>query len=118
MQELKQADNTMMSEAMGATVLPIIKYILLPNTTGNGYRKITRTADIIKVVSVLDNVDFKALTELMSMLTDPYELTFILKDIVCPKCKHKSSITIDDMGRLLFIIAQSLSNVNVVLTRQ
>jgi hypothetical protein len=118
MQELKQADNTMMSDAMGATVLPIIKYVLLPNTNGNGYRKITRAADIIKVVSVLDNVDFKALTELMTMLTDPYELTFILKDIVCPRCKQKSSITIDDMGRLLFIIAQSLSNVNVVLTRQ
>jgi hypothetical protein len=118
MQSLKESDQTMMSEAMAATVLPIIKYILLPNSTGNGYRKVTNVEDIMKVIQVLDNVDFKTLTELMSIMTDPYELTFVLIDILCPKCKQKSSITIEDMGRLLFIIAQSLSSVNVVLKRQ
>ena len=36
----------------------------------------------------------------------------------CPKCGHKSSINIDNLTTLLFIVARSLSNVEVVLKTQ
>lgn len=118
LEELRDNNTTVMSDAMKITALTAVKYFMIPNTDGTGYYRISKTEDILRVMDTLDEIDFQAINEIVSLVIFPYELTFELKDVVCPKCHTKSSIKIDDVSELLFIIAQSLSNVNVVLKRQ
>lgn len=117
-EDVRNSEDASMSTAVEATALTVVKYILLPSSDGEGYRKVSDPDAISKVIHTLNELDFQTLGELLSIMTEPYQLKFVLKDIVCPKCKTKSSITIDDIGRMIFITSQSLSNATVKLKRQ
>jgi len=115
LENIRNQENPSIVDAATTSTLTVVKYILVP--TGDSYRKVTGSNDITRIISVLNEIDFRALSELVSIMTEPYTMNYVMRDIVCPKCKTKSSITIEDMSRLLFIVVQSLSNVNVSLRR-
>ena len=116
MHSLEDEEHPMVSQALTHSTLTVLKSFLVPNDHG-GYTRIKGTKNIIKVINTLDEVDFQTISELMRIMLAPYQFRFALRNIVCPQCKNKSSIPIEDMTRLLFIVAQSLSSVNVVLKR-
>jgi hypothetical protein len=108
--------NPMISQALSHSTLTVIKSFLIPKENG-GHSRIKGAKNIIKIVNTLDEIDFQTISELMRIMIEPYQFRFALKDICCPQCKTKSSINIESMTRLLFIVAQSLSSVQVVLKR-
>jgi hypothetical protein len=114
---VKESETAFISSLFEISCLTVIKYILLPDITSDKYRKIANGSDIMKVIHTLDELDCKAISELMDLMTDPYKFKFTLKDLSCPKCHTKSEINIDDMSTLLFLIAQSLNSSEVKLIR-
>jgi hypothetical protein len=114
---IRESQSTMLSNVFEASGLTVIKYLLLPDINSNGYRKVSNGINIMKVIHTLDELDCKTIGELLSLMVDPYKFKFSLKDLVCPKCHTKSTIDIDDVSRLLFLIAQSLNNSEVKLIK-
>jgi hypothetical protein len=115
---ISEKQDTMVSNVFEASGLGVIKYILLPDIIDSSkFRKVSDGIDIMKVVHTLDELDCKTIGEIISLMMDPYSFKFSLKNLVCPKCHTRSSIDIDDISRLLFLIAQSLSNSEVKLIR-
>lgn len=109
-------NNFMASEVLTHSTLTVLKSFLVPKGN-NEYSRIKGAKNIIKMINSLDEIDFQTISELMRIMIEPYQFRFALRDICCPKCKTKSSINIESMTRLLFIVAQSLSSVQVVLKR-
>jgi len=115
-QTLQSQDNPMLSQALSYSTLTIIKSFLIPKSDG-GYARIQGAKNLIRVINTLDEIDWQTLSELVRIMLEPYQFKFTLRNIVCPQCKTKSNIEIEDMSRLLFILARSLSSVQVALKR-
>lgn len=115
--EDQEGDPELLSRALTYTILPILKSFLIPDESGNGYRRIRGVRNMIKVIKSLDEIDWQTLTELAKIMIEPYQFEYAVKDLVCPQCKSRSTIQIQDMTRLLFIVARSLSSVQVVLKK-
>lgn len=113
----EQNDPTLVSRGLNYTTLTSIKGVLLPKPDGEGWYRIEGSENIVKVLTDLDEVDWQTVSEVVRLMMEPYQFNFALRDIVCPQCGNRSSIPIDDMERLLFIVARSLSNVQVELKR-
>lgn len=112
----QENDPTLASKAMMYTALTCIKAFLVPNGDGK-YKRISGINNLIKVMNTLDEIDWQIISELVRIMIEPYQFKYALRDIVCPQCKNKSVIPIDNMTRLLFIVARSLSSVQVKLKR-
>lgn len=106
-------DPTISSRGLNYVLLTMIKEILIPINGGATYKRISSITGMAKVIRKLNEVDWLTLKELASKVINPYQFKFALRDVVCPHCKSKSIIPIENMLRLLFIIAQSLSSVSV-----
>lgn len=109
-------DPTVVSRGMTYMTLSVVKAILIPNGKG-GYKRIKGAKSIAKVVKQLDEFDWQTIMEISRMAMEPYQFKYSLKDIVCPKCKNRSTIRVEDMSRMLFIVARSLSSVQVTLKK-
>lgn len=116
MHAITESEDAMLSQALTHSMLTVIKAFLIPKQDG-GTARVKGASTIIKLVNTLDEIDFQTLSELMRIMIEPYQFSFALRDICCPQCKTKSSINIESMTRLLFIVAQSLSSVQVILKR-
>lgn len=114
--EEEYADPTIASKSLNYTTLTAIKAFLIPKPEG-GFIRIKGTDNLLKVINTLDEIDWQTLGELVKIMIQPYEFKFSMRNIVCPQCKNRSDIPITNMARLLFIVARSLSSVNVVLKR-
>lgn len=112
-EEDMKSDPGMASTTLNANMLPAIKAILIPMGDGK-FSKVSKPDDILKILKTLDEVDWQSLATVAGMIIDPYEITFAL-DVQCPKCHSKALIPIQDLSRLLFIIARSLTSVQVEL---
>lgn len=109
-------DVSIASKALNYSTLTVIKSFLIPKE-GNRFSRIHGIKGLMKVIEQLDEIDWQTLSELVRIMIEPYQFRYALTDIVCPKCKNKSVITIEDMSRMLFIVARSLSSVNVELKK-
>ena len=105
-------DPTLASRGLNYTTLTVLKEFLVPNDNGK-YYSIKGTANMFKILNNLDEVDWLTIGELVPMMTEPYQFSYSLRDLTCPKCKSKSNIPIESMTQLLFIVARSLSSVQV-----
>lgn len=114
--EEEYTDPTIASKSLNYTTLTVIKAFLIPKQ-GGGFIRIKGTDNLLKVINTLDEIDWQTLGELVKIMIQPYEFKFSMRNIVCPQCKNRSDIPITNMSRLLFIVARSLSSVNVVLKR-
>lgn len=111
-EDVDENDPEALSRALSYSNLTVIKGFLVPQDNGK-VGKISNYDDFPKVINILDEVDWQCIVRLVDLMTSPYRFRFALTDIICPKCKNRSRIDIDDMADLLFIIAQSLSSVSV-----
>lgn len=109
-------DPTLASRSLIYTALTVIKAVLIPQPDGT-YKKISGIKNLVKVIETLDEIDWQTISEIVRIMVEPYQFRFALRDIVCPQCKNKSIIPIENMTRLLFIVARSLSSVQVTLKR-
>lgn len=109
-------DPELASKSLNYTILTAVKSFLIPKGDGK-YIRISGADNILKVIKTLDEIDWQTLGQLVSLMMAPYEFTYSMRNLICPKCKNKSSIQIDSIARLLFIVARSLSSVNVTLKR-
>lgn len=109
-------DTELNSKTYMYSMLTCIKGLLIPD--GNdGYLRVSNAQDMIKVINTLDEVDWQVLMEVASLMIDPYQMEYAIKGIVCPKCHDRSDIPIPDLSNLLFILARSLSSVQVTLKK-
>ena len=115
--EADKSNPEAISKALIYELMVAVKAILIPNGRG-GYTRIKGFDNVVKVLSRLDEIDYETLSQIKNMMITPYQFKFSIRGIVCPKCKNRSSIPINDMTTLLFIVARSLSNVNITLKRQ
>lgn len=109
-------DPTIASKGINYTTLSVIKSFIIEYPDGT-IGKISGPDNILKVLTSLDEVDWLVIAEIVRMVLEPYQFRWALRDIVCPKCKNRSNIAINDMSRLLFIVARSLESVQVTLSR-
>lgn len=114
---LRESENPNELRAYIYAMLYVIKAFLFPKPDKSGYIRIKGKNNLIRTLDSLDEIDWQTVAELVKIMIEPYQFTFSLRDIVCPQCKTKSSITIDRIDRLLFIIARSLNSTNVRLKR-
>lgn len=96
-------------------MLTIIKAFLIPKEDGSGYVRINTKEGLHKVIASLDEIDYKTIVELAQLMMNPYTFQFSMKNLVCPKCQHRSTLPIRDISELLFIIARTLESVQVRL---
>lgn len=110
--------TTVASRSLNYATMTIIKAFLIPDPNHEGcYIRIKGVNNLMKVIDQLDEIDWQTLTELVRIMIEPYQFRYALRDIVCPKCKNRSMIPIENMDRLLFIVARSLSSVTVELKK-
>jgi uncharacterized protein PF11_0207 len=114
-ESLNQNDTSLVSKTLYYSSLVVIRSILIPKD--GKYMRVSSIDGIVKILSTLDEVDWQIISEIVNMSTSPYQFNFRIKNLVCPKCKSKSSADIESMADLLFIIAQSLSSVQVTLKK-
>lgn len=115
LEETDGTDPTIVSKGMAYATLVVIKSVLLPSN--NKYLKVSTPQGIVKVLNQLNEVDWQTISEITKLSIEPYQFKYSLRDIVCPSCKNKSSIEIEDMSKMLFILALSLSSVQVTLKK-
>lgn len=113
---IEAEDPSSISKGYNILMLKSIKAFLVPQPDGK-YARITGAENILKVIESLDEIDWQTLFEISKMMTEPYEFKYSFQNLVCPNCHNRSSIDIENMTQLLFIVAQSLSSVQVVLKR-
>lgn len=116
LEDAEENDPTLASRGLTYTTLTAIKGFIIEQEDGRK-TKITGTKNLIRAISMLDEIDWQTIAELVRIMIEPYQFRFALRDIVCPKCKNRSNIPIESMTRMLFIVARSLSSVNVTLKR-
>ena len=113
---IESEDPSSISKGYNVMMLRSIKAFLIPQENGR-YGRISGADNILKVVESLNEVDWQTVFEVAKMMTEPYDFRYSFRNFVCPSCHNKSSIDIENMTQLLFIVAQSLSSVQVVLKR-
>jgi len=113
---IEAEDPSSISKGFNILMLKSIKAIIVPTTDGK-YMRIKGGENLLKVFDTLDEVDWQTLFEISNMMTNPYDFKYSFQNLVCPSCHTRSSIDIENITRLLFILAQSLTNVQVVLKR-
>ena len=113
---IESEDPSSISKSYNTIMLRSIKGFLIPKDNGK-YARITGSDNVLKVIESLDEVDWQTIFEITKLMLNPYEFKYSFRNLVCPSCHNKSSITIESMTQLLFIVAQSLSSVQVVLKR-
>lgn len=111
----QKIDPSDTSRALNYTMLSITKGFLIPKEDGKGIYRIKGVDNLLKIIESFDSVDWLTISKLVDIMITPYQFKFALRNIICPKCKHRSEIEIEDMSRLLFIVAQSLIAVQVEL---
>lgn len=116
-EEADENDPTLISRGLNYTTLTAIKGFLLPKPDGTGKYRITGSKNIVKILQELNEVDWQTVSEIVRMMLEPYQFDFALRDLVCPHCGSRSTIPITDMKTLLFIVARSLSSVQIELKR-
>lgn len=99
------------------TILTSIKAILVPDSNG-GFVRISGANNLIKAFKMMGTVDFQTLGTISNMMTEPYNYKFYIKDAICPKCMGRSTIPVDNMVAMLFMINRSLESTTVTLTKQ
>lgn len=104
------------SQVKSYEILMILKAFLIPKP-GGGYYRIRGVDNFVDIIQEMNEIDWETLSELTKIMLDPYRFPFSLRNTRCPQCKHKSNVPIEDMVKLLFILAQSLSNVQVELKK-
>lgn len=102
------------SKVMIYTIAMTVKAFLIP-TEGGKWKKVTGIDNIVYMMSQMDVVDISVLANIAQMMTNPYQMQFSLRDVKCPRCHGVRDIAINSIQDMLFILARSLSNVNVVL---
>ena len=107
-------DPDIIAKSYSYLVLPMIKAFLIPS--GDSWKRISGADNIIKVINSLDEVDYRVIVEIARLAREPYALEFSIPNVICPKCKSKSDVTIDNLATLLFIVARSLASVNITLS--
>lgn len=111
----QKIDPSDTSRALNYTMLSITKGFLIQKEDGKGMYRIKGVDNLLKIIESFDSVDWLTISKLVDIMITPYQFKFALRNIICPKCKHRSEIKIEDMSRLLFIVAQSLIAVQVEL---
>jgi hypothetical protein len=114
--DAKEGDIEIESKTRISAMLTVIKAFLIPKENG-GYLRVKGVDNIIRVINNLNEIDWQALEQIIPLMIRPYEIKYSLRDLVCPECHNKSEIVISDMMQLLFILARSLSSVNVTLKK-
>lgn len=114
---ISKDDPSILTTAFSASTLVAIDSFIIPREDGTQV-KIKGVDNIMKILNRLDEIDWQIVAEIQGLIINPYQMKFSIRDVICPKCKHKSTVAIDDISALLFIVAQSLSNVNVTLKKQ
>ena len=115
-EEAVMTNPTLVSESITADILPAVKGFLIPTTSGK-WSRVTDTSDIVKILQKLDEFDMQTVIQVAQMVLDPYNFRFSIRNIKCPNCGSVSDIDIPDLRRLLFIVARSLSNVQIELKK-
>ena len=110
-----ESDPRAMMTIVRGAIIPIVKGFLIPN--GDKYVRVKGTNNIVKVLDLLDEIDWATLIQLGDMMMSPYQFHYSIRDVVCPKCKHRDTIPIENMADLIFIVARTLENVSVRLTQ-
>ena len=113
---IEAEDPSSFSKGFNITMLRSIKAFLIPQENGK-FGRITGGENILKVIESLDEFDWQTMLEITKTMIDPYNFKYSFQNLVCPKCHNRSSIDVENMTRLLFIVAQSLSSVQVVLKK-
>lgn len=113
----EQHDPSIISKGLTYTTLTTIKAFLIPTSDGNTYSRISGSENLIKVINTLDEVDWQVIYEIVNLMINPYHFRYAMNNIVCPNCHNTSSIPIESISQLLFIVARSLQNTNVTLKR-
>lgn len=113
---IEAEDPSSISKGYNILLIKAIKSFLIPQDDGK-YVRISGSNNILKVIESLNEVDWQTIFEISKMMTDPYDFKYSFQNLVCPSCHNRSSIDIENMTQLLFIVAQSLSSVQVVLKR-
>ena len=127
--KLSEEDSPQQSEALAYSTLTVIKSFLIPSQlkfqnghpssiSNNGeVLRITGVNNLIRVIKTLNEIDWQILPELVRIMLEPYKFRFSLRNLCCPTCNTKSEIPIEDMSRMLFILARSLTLVQVTLKK-
>lgn len=115
--EMDSTDPTFISNRANRSALTTVKGFLVPKVDRSGYYRITKVEDILEILEQLDEVDWQVVAKLADMMEVPYKFNYAIREIVCPECGDKSDIPIEEMSTLLFIVARSLSNVQVELKK-
>ena len=113
---IEAEDPSSISKGYNILMLKSIKAFLVPQDNGK-YVRISGAENILKVIENMDEIDWQTTFEISKMMTEPYDFKYSFQNLVCPSCHNKSSIDVENMTQLLFIVAQSLSSVQVVLKR-
>ena len=113
---IEAEDPSSISKGYNILMMKAIKAFLIPQENGK-YVRISESEYILKVIESLDEIDWQTLFEITKMMTEPYDFKYSFQNLVCPNCHNRSSIDIENMTQLLFIVAQSLSSVHVVLKK-
>lgn len=114
--EKNELDPEIVSKILSSMVLTTIKSILLPREDGK-YIRVNGVDNFIKVLQTLDEIDWMTIIELNNLMVEPYRFRFAVSNLVCPKCKNRSEVPIENMQTLIFIVARSLNSVRVTLKR-
>ena len=104
-------DPSIATTGLNYTTLTIIKSFIVESE--DGMVEISETEDVLDVIKNLGEIDWQSIGELVRISMEPYDFNYSIKGLVCPKCKNKSKINIENMSMLLFIVARSLSSVQV-----
>lgn len=94
----------------------VVKFFLVP-TGDQSYVKVSKIDGMMKIFNMLNEIDWQVIAEITDMMTTPYAFQYAMREVKCPKCGNVTSIPIDSMERLLFIVTQSLNSVNVTLKK-
>lgn len=112
----EEDQTSIISKGLSYTMLSSVKGFLVPVGDGK-YKKVTGINNIIKIITSLDEFDWQTLMKVIELTVKPYAFRYAIRGLVCPKCKYRSSVAIESISKLLFIVAQSISSVQVTLKK-
>lgn len=115
LQDASDDDPSVASKSLNYTTLMIVKEFLIKNEQTGRYTRISDFDAMLKILDNMSEIDWLTIGEVVRIAMQPYSFTYSLRGLVCPKCKKRSKITIENLSQLLFIVARSLSSVSVQL---
>ena len=110
--EDKDNDPSIASKGLNYTALTVVKGFLVQKENGR-YDRFSNINSMINILENLSEIDWLCIGEIVEMVMQPYRFKYALRNLICPKCKTKDEIKIDNLSSLLFIVARSLSSVQV-----